>query len=41
MWSLASVDSVMQEKVDQLEYDHNELSIKYQEMKVMDPSCRC
>ena len=34
MWSLTSNESVLQERVDQLRYDHDELTIKYEEMKV-------
>ena len=34
MWSLASNESVLQERVDQLKFDNDELTIKYEEVKV-------
>ena len=33
-WSLISNESIMKEQIEQLEYDKNEISIKYDELKV-------
>ena len=33
-WSLASNESIMKEQIEQLEYDRDEITIKYDEMKV-------
>ena len=33
-WSLASTESFMKEQIEQLEYDKDEMEIKYDEMKV-------
>lgn len=33
-WSLASNESIMKEQIEQLEYDKDEITIKYDEMKV-------
>ena len=35
-WSLASNESIMKEQIEQLEYDRDEITIKYDEMKVND-----
>ena len=33
-WSLASNESIMKEQIEQLEYGRDEITIKYDEMKV-------